>query len=113
MKFYKENKTILEAINGDSSLKEVIVRGVDASKEKHVPMVVLDGNIVKISVGSIEHPMTEDHYIEFIEIETKNGIQRKNLKPNDKPYAEFILLDDEFVNAYAYCNLHGMWDGKE
>ena len=56
--------------------------------------------------------MEEKHYIEFIEIETKNGVQRKNLKPGDEPKAIFVLEDDEFVNAFAYCNLHGMWDGK-
>ncbi|MCR5350808.1 MAG: hypothetical protein K6E20_07450 [Acholeplasmatales bacterium] len=112
MKFYKENKTIIEAINGDCSLNELKIKSVDASVEKHVPQVVLEDNLIKVYVGSVEHPMTEDHYIEFIEIETKKGVQRKNLKPNDKPYAEFMLIDDELVCAYAYCNLHGMWDNK-
>ena len=112
MKFYKENNTILEAINGESSLNELKVRGVDASQEKHVPIVQIVDNKVIVKVGSIEHPMTEDHYIEFIEIETKKGVQRKYLNPNDKQCAEFLLIDDSFINAYAYCNLHGMWDGR-
>ncbi len=112
MKFYKENDAILEAVKGESSLKEIVVRGVDAAVEKHVPQVKIDGDMVCVFVGSVTHPMEEKHYIEFIEIETKKGSQRKYLKPGDKPEAVFKLVDDEFVNAYAYCNLHGMWDGK-
>lgn len=112
MKFYKIDNKIVEAINGDLNLEEIKIRGVDASFEKHVPVVKIEGNKVIVTVGSVIHPMEEKHYIEFIEIETKKGIQRKNLKPNDKPEATFILEDDEFVNAYAYCNLHGMWDGR-
>ena len=112
MKFYKIDNKIVEAINGDLNLEEIKVRSVDASAEKHVPEVKIDGNKVTVTVGSILHPMEEKHYIEFIIIETKKGIQRKNLKPNDKPEATFILDNDEFVCAYAYCNLHGMWDGR-
>ena len=112
MKFYKQGSTILEAINGDALLDEVKVRSVDASVEKHVPQIEVDGNTITITVGSAIHPMEEKHYIEFIEIETKKGIQRKNLKPGDEPKAVFSLYDDELVCAYAYCNLHGMWDNK-
>ena len=112
MKFYKENNTILEAINGESSLNELKVRGVDASQEKHVPIVQIVDNKVIVKVGSHEHPMTEDHYIEFIEIETKKGVQRKYLKPGDEPKATFKLYNDEFIIAYAYCNLHGMWNSN-
>lgn len=113
MNFYKEGKAILEAVKGESeSLQEIKVRGEDASLEKHVPQVKIEGNIVTVTVGSILHPMEENHYIEFIEIETKNGIQRRYLKPGDKPEAKFVLINDEFVKAYESCNLHGMWDGK-
>ena len=112
MKFYKESNAMLEAIKGESTLTEIKVRSIDASVEKHVPQVMIDGDLVTVFVGSVLHPMEEKHYIEFIEIETKNGIQRKMLKPGDEPKAIFKLVDDEFVNAYAYCNLHGMWDGK-
>jgi superoxide reductase len=113
MKFYKVSNKIVEAINGDVELEEVKIRSVDASVEKHIPQVVIDDNKVIVTVGSVEHPMVDNHYIEFIEIETKNGIQRKNLKPGDQPKAVFVLENDEFINAYAYCNLHGMWDGKK
>lgn len=113
MKFYKLDNKIVEAINGDVKLEELKIRSVDASVEKHVPNVLIDGNKVIVTVGSVIHPMEEKHYIEFIQIETKSGIQRKYLKPGDEPKAVFVLEDDEFVNAYAYCNLHGMWDGKQ
>ncbi|MBQ7640887.1 MAG: hypothetical protein IJS83_00310 [Acholeplasmatales bacterium] len=112
MKFYKENDAILEAIKGESTLAEIKIRSVDAAVEKHVPVVKIDGDLVTVTVGEVIHPMVDNHYIEFIEIETKKGIQRKNLKPNEEPVAVFKLYDDEFVKAYAYCNLHGMWDGK-
>ncbi len=76
---------------------------VDAAKEKHVP--VIDGKIVKI--GSIEHPMEEDHFIEWIEAVAENGkISRKFLKPGDKAVVEFCF---EVKVARAYCNLHGLW----
>ena len=74
MKFYKQGQTILEGINGEASLDEVKVRSVDASVEKHVPQIEINGNKVTITVGSVIHPMEEKHYIEFIEIETKKGI---------------------------------------
>ncbi|MBR3617867.1 MAG: hypothetical protein IKN46_04250 [Acholeplasmatales bacterium] len=112
MKFYKENGTILEAISGEANLTELKSRGVDASFEKHVPVVKIDGDMVVVTVGANIHPMDPNHYIEFIEIETKRGVQRKNLKPGDTPVVTFKLVNDEFVNAYAYCNLHGLWDGK-
>lgn len=82
----------------------------DAAREKHVPEVSVDKNIVTVMVGSVEHPMTEMHYIEWIILETSHGSYKYNFKPNDKPEAKFILRDDEvFVKAYAYCNLHGLW----
>ena len=82
----------------------------DAAREKHVPEVSVDKNIVTVMVGSVEHPMTEMHYIEWIILETSHGSYKYNFKPNDKPEAKFILRDDEvFVKAYAYCNLHELW----
>ena len=69
----------------------------------------VEGNKVTVVVGSVEHPMIDVHYIEMILIETKKGVQVKYLNPGERPYAEFILEDDEFVAAYEYCNLHGLW----
>ncbi|MCR5462094.1 MAG: desulfoferrodoxin Dfx [bacterium] len=82
----------------------------DAAREKHVPEVSVEKNIVTVKVGSVEHPMTEMHYIEWIIIETSQGSYKYNLKPTSKPECKFILREDEvFVKAYAYCNLHGLW----
>lgn len=82
----------------------------DAAVEKHVPVVSLDGNKVSVKVGSAEHPMTEEHHISFIMLETDKGVQRKALDPAGKPEAAFVLADGEkAVAAYEYCNLHGFW----
>ncbi|MEL4106329.1 desulfoferrodoxin family protein [Oscillospiraceae bacterium WX1] len=82
---------------------------VDASREKHVPVVAVSGNKVTVTVGSVLHPMTEEHYIMWVYLQTASGGQRKCLKPGDKPEAVFTLEDDTPVAAYAYCNLHGLW----
>ena len=88
-------------------MSELEANTVEASKEKHIPVVKIDGNMVTVSIGSIPHPMEEAHYIEFIYIETKNGGQRKC--PFSEPKVTFSLVDDELIAVYAYCNLHGLW----
>ena len=94
-------------------MTEVVAGTTDAAVEKHVPVVTVDGNIVKAVVGSVEHPMIEEHYIEWIALETEKGVQRKTLKAGDAPAAEFALTaDDMVVAAYAYCNLHGLWKSE-
>lgn len=91
-------------------MKEMVPGTVDAAVEKHVPVVTVDGNKVKVAVGEVEHPMLEEHYIGFIAIETEQGVQRKTLKLGEKPEAEFALADgDKLVAAYEWCNLHGLW----
>ena len=83
---------------------------VDAAKEKHVPVVNIENNIIEVNVGDVDHPMTKEHYIEFILIETNKGVRINNLKPGDTPHTSFILEEDEeLINTYAYCNLHGLW----
>lgn len=82
----------------------------DAATEKHVPVAESDGNKVVVKVGSVEHPMLEEHHISFIILETDKGVQKKYLDPAGKPEAEFVLADGEkAVAAYEYCNLHGFW----
>ena len=94
-------------------MTEVVAGTTDAAVEKHVPVVTVDGNIVKAVVGSVEHPMIEEHYIEWIALETEKGVQRKTIKAGDAPAAEFALTaDDKVVAAYAYCNLHGLWKSE-
>ena len=110
MNLYKAGKGfLLGLLNEQTELNSIKVGTVDASLEKHVPVVEFEGNKVKVSIGSVEHPMIDVHYIEMILIETKKGVQVKYLNPGERPYAEFILEDDEFVAAYEYCNLHGLW----
>ena len=91
-------------------MEEIIPGSVDAAVEKHVPVIEQVGNVVNVTVGSVEHPMTEEHLIEWISLETKQGNQRKVLKAGDAPKASFALVEgDEVISAYAYCNLHGLW----
>ncbi|MBQ7454391.1 MAG: desulfoferrodoxin [Selenomonadaceae bacterium] len=82
----------------------------DAAQEKHVPYVTVDGKKIFVKVGSVAHPMTEEHLIQWIYLQTKRGGQYVHLKATDKPEAEFVLADgDEAIAAYEFCNLHGLW----
>ncbi len=82
----------------------------DAVKEKHIPVIELSVDAVKVTVGSVIHPMEDKHYIEWIALETNQGIFYKNLKPGSAPAAQFKLAQGETVKAaYAYCNLHNLW----
>ena len=81
----------------------------DAAAEKHIPVISIDGDVVSVKVGEVEHPMVEDHYIEWIYLVTEQGVQAKCLKPGDVPAAEFVLNGDKAIAAYAYCNKHGLW----
>ncbi|MCI5621179.1 MAG: desulfoferrodoxin [Lachnospiraceae bacterium] len=94
-------------------MTELIPGTSDGAAEKHVPVFTVDGNKVLVSIGSVEHPMVEAHFIEWIAVETVKGTQRKYLKPEEKPVAEFELTaDDSVVAVYAYCNLHGLWKAE-
>jgi superoxide reductase len=89
-------------------MEELIPNTVDASTEKHVPVVTrLDECTIKVSVGSVPHPMTEEHHISFIYVETENGGIRINLK--DKPEAVICTCNSKPIAVYEYCNLHGLW----
>ena len=87
---------------------ELVPNTVDASGEKHLPVVtVLDNNSIKIEVGSVHHPMLPEHHISFVYVETENGGIQVNLK--DKPEAVVYLGEEKAVAVYEYCNLHGLW----
>jgi len=89
---------------------EVLVPGtVEASAEKHIPHVTVEDGAINVNVGSIDHPMLPEHFIEWVYVETENGGQRKVLKPGDAPNVTFALGDDKAKAVYAYCNLHGLW----
>ena len=95
---------------GAEPITEVIPGTTDAAVEKHVPVASVDGNKVAVTVGSVEHPMTPAHYIEWIAIKTKRGVAIRTLEPETPPKAEFTLEEgDELVDVYAYCNLHSLW----
>ena len=86
---------------------------VEASREKHIPVVSLRDNEVEVYVGSAVHPMQEEHSILWIYLETDKGGHRKELKPGEAPSASFLLASGErAIAAYAYCNLHGLWKAE-
>lgn len=91
-------------------MTEIIPGTSDGAMEKHVPAVTVEGQNVLVKVGEVEHPMLEQHYIQWVVLETETGYQVKNLKPGEKPEAAFVLAEGEkAVAAYEYCNLHGLW----
>ena len=91
-------------------MKEIVANTTDASQEKHVPVYTLEGNLVKVKVGSAPHPMLDVHHIEWVSLQTKAGNQRKALAVDGAPEVTFALTDGDQVEAvYAYCNLHGLW----
>jgi superoxide reductase len=90
--------------------RELIAGEKDAAKEKHVPVYAVKCGKVRVSVGEIGHPMTAEHYITLVAVETNQGYQVKELTPDSAPEAVFSLSAGEKVEAvYAYCNLHGLW----
>ena len=120
LRIFKSNhcETIVELINSCNEapsccgepMRELKANTTDAAQEKHVPEVSVEGNLVKVKVGSVEHPMTEEHHIAFIYLETENGVARKDLDHTGKPEAVFALAEGEKpVAVYEYCNLHGLW----
>ncbi|MCK9329905.1 MAG: desulfoferrodoxin [Candidatus Cloacimonetes bacterium] len=82
---------------------------VDAANEKHVPVVEDKGDFVNVTVGSVEHPMTEEHHIVFIEVLTKDAVYRKELTPGMKPFASFPVKYADIVEVREFCNLHMLW----
>lgn len=94
----------------NKDMEEIVANTTEAATEKHIPIIEISDNIATITVGEILHPMTEEHYISWIYLETNKGIKKVALKPNDEPKAKFSLLNDEkVISAYAYCNLHSLW----
>ena len=82
---------------------------VDASTEKHLPVISQIDSGYRIEVGEIEHPMTDEHHIEWIELIIDDEIYRQYLQPKDNPEAVFNTPHRGQVKARAYCNLHGLW----
>ena len=123
MKFYRckhcgqivaiVKKTGVPVMCCGEKMEEIIPGSVDASLEKHVPSFEVKDGKVKVRIGSIDHPMIPEHYIEWVSLQTKYGNQRKALKPGDDPFVCFSICDGDEVEAvYAYCNLHGLWKAE-
>lgn len=91
----------------DMNLQEA--NTVDVAQEKHVPVIEKTDNGYKIKVGEVAHPMTEEHFIKWIELIIDNEVMRVDLKPGDAPETVFVTSADK-VTARAYCNLHGLWE---
>lgn len=119
-KFYacEKCKTVIEVISGDRqeysccgiALKELVPNTSEGAHEKHLPVVEQSGNTITVKVGSIFHPMSEEHSIEWVYLKTQKGCQRVCLSTDTAPEAVFKLAEgDTPVAAYAYCNLHGFW----
>ena len=92
---------------------ELVPNTTDAAQEKHVPVATVEGNKVVVNVGSVDHPMAAEHWIQWVYLETDKGGHRKVLNPGEKPHVVFALTEDENpVAVYEYCNLHGLWVAK-
>ena len=90
-------------------MNELIPNTVDASGEKHIPAVKVGEGVVEVNVGSVDHPMVDVHWIEWVQLVTDKGSYRKWLNPGEAPNVKFLLSEEKPVAVYAYCNLHGLW----
>lgn len=111
-------KTMVMVLNGGEGelccdkkpMRELAANTTDAAQEKHVPVAEQNGSTITVKVGSVPHPMTPEHYIQWIYLQTKTGGQYRVLTPADKPEATFAVAPgDTPVAVYEYCNLHGLW----
>ena len=92
------------------NMKEIKSESSDGAPEKHIPIYKIDGKTITVSVGETEHPMTSEHYIKWVCIETEDGFQLKNLTPGAPPHISFSISKGDTVKAvYAFCNLHSLW----
>ena len=123
MKFYicQHCKNIIAYLNKDvcnvrccgEEMVELRPNTSDGAGEKHVPVIERSGNTVTVKVGAVAHPMLDAHYIQWVALETREGMQRKQLLPGTAPEAVFALAEgDQPVAAYEYCNLHGLWKAE-
>lgn len=114
-------KKIVEVVNDNKvpviccgePMKEIVPNSTEAAVEKHLPVISEENGVVKVTVSTVTHPMTAEHYITNIWLETNKAIYKKVLSPDLAPEAQFILAEGEkAVAAYEYCNLHGLWKAE-
>lgn len=111
MKFYRNLETkeciiLKDGENVPTGFNEIRAGEVDGALEKHVPVVEIKNGKMEVRVGSVEHPMTEEHYIMWIALIAGEEVIKKELSYTDKPIVEFEKTTGD---VYAYCNLHGLW----
>ena len=90
-------------------MKRLAPSSTDSGREKHAPVVTTGEKTVTVSVGSVEHPMTEEHGILWVCLQTDKGVQRKRLESGKAPRVTFALSDEKPTGVFAFCNLHGLW----
>ena len=90
-------------------MTELVPNTVEASGEKHIPVAEVQDGLVKVNVGSVDHPMVAEHFIEWVYLETDKGGQIQYLNPESAPMVVFALNGEKPVAVFAYCNLHGLW----
>ncbi len=91
-------------------MEEIVPNTQDGAHEKHIPVWKVEENVLHVVVGEVEHPMVDNHYIQWIAVQTNQGNKRKVLNPGEKPVAEFALLPgEEVIAVLEYCNLHGLY----
>ena len=92
------------------NMQEIFPGTSEGAQEKHIPVYEINGETVKVSVGEIEHPMTPEHYIDWVCVETEDGFQLKKLKLNEVPKISFSISKGDSIKAvYAFCNQHSLW----
>jgi len=90
-------------------MEALVPNTVDASGEKHIPVVKVEDGVLTVNIGSVDHPMVPEHFIEWVYVQTEKGGMRKNLQPGSAPNVSFCVCDEKVVAVYAYCNIHGLW----
>ena len=90
-------------------MNKLVPNTVEASGEKHIPAVTLGDGFVEVNVGSVDHPMADVHWIQWVQLVTDKGSYRKVLNPGEAPKVSFPLTGEKPLAVYAYCNLHGLW----
>lgn len=85
---------------------------VDAATEKHVPVLSLDKDILTVKIGSVDHPMIDEHYIVFVAVDNGGILTVYPFKPSDKPEAKICVDPSKPIEVYEYCNIHGLWSAK-
>lgn len=111
MKFYKIDNNLV--VSYEDLPAELLEAGtVDAAQEKHVPVVEFNEGVLTVKVGSVPHPMLEEHFISDIVVVTRDGYRHFKLQPGMEPEIKMQINEEDVVNVYEYCNLHGLWAYK-